>query len=317
MGFDPLSAGDASSDAAVASCVGLAPSCGPSGASECCDSRVVAGGSFLRGNDLGTDNAHTGTSDPATVSDFRLDTYEVTVGRFRSFVDAGMGTQGNPPLAGAGGRTLNGAASQGGWDPTWNASLAADTAALVAAVTCNSGSQSWSDIAGGPNDALPINCITWYEAFAFCVWDGGFLPTDAEWNYAAAGGSDQRAFAWSSPPSDLTIDCSHTNYYTGTVYCGGGAFGTVNRVGSDSPTGDGKYGQADLAGNVWEWTLDFFAGGYLNPCDDCANLTAAASNVLRGGGDTDMASSLRGAIRHAGTPAHRASDTGVRCARPL
>jgi formylglycine-generating enzyme required for sulfatase activity len=51
--------------------------------------------------------------------------------------------------------------------------------------------------------------MDWYEAYAFCIWDGGFLPTDAEWNYAAAGGAQQRAYPWSNPPTSLTIDPSY------------------------------------------------------------------------------------------------------------
>jgi formylglycine-generating enzyme required for sulfatase activity len=55
--------------------------------------------------------------------------------------------------------------------------------------------------------------------------------------------------------SSLAIDCSYANYdYGGTAYCLAYP-GAANRVGSESPKGDGKYGQADLAGNVWEWTL--------------------------------------------------------------
>src|SRR5262249_42064726 len=150
-------------------------------------------------------------SNPATVSDFRLDTYEVTLGRFRQFVNAGMGTQASPPANGAGARTLNGMANQGGWDPTWTANLPADVGQLGAAGDCTPPLNSWTDTPGA-NEVLPMNCITWYEAFAFCVWDGGFLPTEAERSYAAAGGNEQRAFPWSNPASSLTIDCSYANY---------------------------------------------------------------------------------------------------------
>ena len=110
---------------------------------------------------------------------------------------------------------------------------------------------------------------------AFCAWDGGFLPTEAEWNYAAAGGSEQRVYPWSNPASSLAIDCSYANYVDATGACVNPPNGAVNRVGSESPAGDSKWGQADLAGNVYEWTLDYFASLYGNPCNDCADLTPA------------------------------------------
>ena len=259
-------------------------------------------------------------TNPATVSDFRLDTYEVTVGRFPGFVNAGMGTQHTPPPTGAGARTLSGTANQGGWDSSWNAMLSSDASALMTALKCNPTHQyeTWTD-APGANENEPIVCVTWYEAMAFCAWDGGFLPTEAEWNYAAAGGSEQRAFPWSSPASSTTIDCSLANFAPNGVSC---VVAGMTDVGATSPLGDSLSGQADLGGNASEWTLDWYNKPYLLPCDDCANLTDSGSRVVRGGGFLDeTASDCRGALRSFVTVDPSASgdgryiDVGMRCAR--
>src|SRR5262249_23924094 len=93
------------------SCAGLPATCGPSGSESCCTSLLVPGGTFTRGNE---------TAWPATVSDFMLDRFEITVGRFRKFVEAGLGTRENPPAAGAGADPNNAAT---GWDPAWTQEL--------------------------------------------------------------------------------------------------------------------------------------------------------------------------------------------------
>jgi formylglycine-generating enzyme required for sulfatase activity len=311
IGFDPLVNGGGGDDVMLGdggpmvSCADLGSMCGPSGTSPCCESTIVAGGMFYRSFDVGTDNRYFDMTNPATLSDFRLDTYEITVGRFRQFVDAGMGTQASPPATGAGARMLNGLANEGGWDSSWTASLPADTAALVAAIKCMQPTyQTWTDAAGA-NEALPMNCITWFEAFAFCAWDGGFLPTEAEWNYAAAGGNEQRAYPWSTPASSLTLDCSYANYCL-----------AINRVGSESPKGDGMWGHADLAGNLWEWTLDWHQGPFRLPsCADCADLTPGLYRALKGGYFGSFDTNLRGAERHRLAPETRSVGNGARCAR--
>ena len=300
----------------AASCVGLPATCGPGGDDSCCNSPQVAGGSYSRGYDVAGDPNSGDMSAPATVSSFRLDKYEVTVGRFRAFVQAGRGTQAAAPPAGAG---RHARISGSGWDPGWNAMLVADAGALTAAVQCNATFQTWTG-APGANEARPMNCLTWYEAMAFCAWDGGYLPTEAEWNYAAAGGDQQRGYPWSSPPSSLIIDGSYASHLNGANNClGDGVTGCAVTdlvpVGT-KPAGEGRWGQSELAGNVAEWTLDWFSV-YPKPCSDCANLDVAAERVLRGGSFGVSTFYMRMRSRSPVSPTTRSSGTGVRCARAL
>jgi formylglycine-generating enzyme required for sulfatase activity len=159
----------------------------------------------------------------------------------------------------------------------------------------------------GPSN-LPVNCVSWYVAFAFCVWDGGRLPTEAEWNYTAAGGAEQRAFPWSAPASDVTIDAEHAVY--GDV--------AVAAVGSRARYDIGRFGQYDLAGNVREWTLDGgddlsrYTGS--NGCNDCADLSGG-SRVRRGGDFGADAARARSAFRSSALPDAAQVWVGVRCAR--
>ncbi len=284
----------------VPSCVGLAATCG--GTKDCCASNLVTGTAgavpFYRSND---------PSYPATVNDFKLDVYEVTVGRFRAFVDAGKGTQASPPAAGDGAHPK---VAGSGWDPSFNGNLTAATFALKAALKCNPSYPAWTDAPSG-NETKPMNCVTWFEAFAFCAWDGGRLPTEAEWNYAAAGGTEQRDY-----PGGTGIDSTKASYdCTGDGSVSGEcAFSDFLPVGSRSPQGDGKWGQAGLAGNVWEWSLDGYAP-YRTDCNNCANTQAASYRMIRGGSFYNSLSLLLSSSRNNFAPTIHSNDIGVRCAR--
>ena len=112
--------------------------------------------------------------------------------------------------------------------------------------------------AAGPSELLPINCVNWYEAFAFCAWDGGRLPTEAEWEYAARGGAREWKYPWGDEePIEGQVTESRRP--------------DLKPVGS-APSGSGGFGQRDLLGSVWEWTLDSAASDYPPTCGDCANL---------------------------------------------
>lgn len=298
--------------------------CGPGGTTNCCTSATVpgnaigaslAGATFYRSYDVAADTMFKDTNYPATVSDFRLDNYEVTVARFRAFVNAGYGTQAKPPMAGAGAHP---SISGSGWNAGWNTSLAPNTATLISNLKCNSTYRTWTDMAGA-NENLPINCIDWYTAMAFCIWDGGYLPTEVELNYAEAGGSEQRTYPWSSPATSVAIDCSYANYRVNNpsgTYCVNGTTGGLNRVGAASPKGDGKWGHSDLGGNVYEWALDWYTSPYpTSVCDDCAHLGPASYRVVRGGSFFYLAVDLRTALRNNYAPASGWDTVGMRCAR--
>jgi len=301
----------------------LPPSCADLNGNECrgedcCSSPLVTGGPFKRGR--GTETCDTCSSGCpagasscniketpehlASVHDFRLDKYEVTVGRFRKFVSTFTG----PPEEGAG---ANPWLENSGWQADWNSrpGVPHTVADIRREIVCGP-QQTWTDEPAA-TDARPINCVNWYQAFAFCVWDGGRLPTEAEWEFAAAGGAQNRLYPW----GDATPDANRAAFHL---------LGLLP-VGS-LRSGDGRFCQADLGGLSAEWLLDLyqvtaynnFASGV--SCDDCANLIAPGytNRVVRGGSWLSPAPDwLRVTQRDWEKPSHGSGliGTGIRCAR--
>jgi formylglycine-generating enzyme required for sulfatase activity len=248
------------------------------------------------------------------LSAYQLDEFEVTVGRFRAFADAYDDWRGSGnPESGSGAHPYT---PGSGWDkdPSWEVALPGSAAVLRVGLNCNATQQTWTDEPGF-NELKPINCVSWYEAFAFCVWDEGRLPTEAEWQYAAVGGAQGRQFAWGNTPLDESF-ASYACAFAGSRFPSCSA-DDIPEVGTH-PNGNGRFGQADLIGSVYEWTLDWFAPYPELMREDYAKTDMGTQRVLRGGAwnstaTEDMLATDR-SFRAA--PDQRSAVTGIRCARP-
>lgn len=305
------------------SCQGLAAVCGKGGNASCCSTLVVPGGSYPMGRSAnGTDRCPTGMhcyvcdqpEHTVTVSDYYLDEFEVTVGRFRKFVDK-YDQAGTKPKPGA---AAHPKIPGSGWKAEWDSKLPTTAKELKGRLKCETTYQTWRDKAGA-TEQHPINCMSWYIAFAFCAWDGGRLPTEAEWENAAAGGDENRLFPWGSDAPNNTraaYDCGYSDGVFGDT-C---VFSDIAKVGM-LPAGQGRWGHKDLGGNVFEWALDAFNDDWYlgegKTCTDCANMKVDSADVrsMRGAGFNSDITALRSADRVGNRAAQHFDYMGFRCAR--
>jgi sulfatase modifying factor 1 len=190
-----------------------------------------------------------------------------------------------------------------------------------------------------PGDRDPVLCVSWGDTQAYIAWlnrklrgpgsastDGGGpyrLPSEAEWEYAAAGGSQQREYPWGStdPGTDNRYAIYSCNYPTP-----GGICSTDDGITHIAPVGTatlgaGLWGQLDLAGDAWELVLDTYEPTYFDPCTDCT-VTASPfplGHALRGSpvGINSQISELEPTFRAFPAMGNNLNGQGVgfRCAR--
>jgi formylglycine-generating enzyme required for sulfatase activity len=269
----------------------------------------------------------------AVVATFVLDKYEVTVGRFREFVaayDEWHGVGKNPKTGAGAHPAIPGTGWEESWDqyPSgWLIDLPADSATVRSNLKCHAASQTWTDVPGA-NESYPINCVNWFDAFAFCIWDGGRLPTDAEWEYAAAGGDENRLYPWgAAEPAALGLV---KPYMADNWDLEASPRLEVGRA----QAGVGRWGHLDLAGGVAEWVFDVYRLNYKGnldkpmACDNCANTDLAHKSepsrgrTIRNGPWGAIEDFLRSASRAMNGPYLAYSERdgswwGFRCARAV
>ena len=212
-------------------------------------------------------------------------------------------------------------------------------------VNLNNHYQWWSWVPGanwqnpvGPGSSIkglddhPVIHVSWYDAVEFCKWEGKRLPTEAEWEWAARGGLKDKNYSWGNENIDKGKKKANTwNGSFPNSNSGEDGFKITAPAKSYSPN---NYGIYDIAGNVWEWTSDWYRHDYyskINTPDGIKNPQGPEDSldpneptvpkkVHRGGSflcNESYCSGYRVAFRMKTSPDSGLSHTGFRCVKDL
>jgi formylglycine-generating enzyme required for sulfatase activity len=160
----------------------------------------------------------------------------------------------------------------------------------------------YADFAPFNEKNRPVIGVSWFDADTYCNWVGGQLPSEAQWEYAARGPENLK-YPW----GEQDPDCNLANF-------GGweGCTGLTAPIGS-FPDGASWIGALDLAGNVYEWTVNwdysYSAEKQINPIGPAEGVR----KIMRGGCWTDFGTHLLAAQRIRFVPTDYADTVGFRC----
>jgi formylglycine-generating enzyme required for sulfatase activity len=151
-------------------------------------------------------------------------------------------------------------------------------------------------------DNCPVEQVSWHEAKSYCESHGKRLPTEAEWEYAARAGTTTKWY-WDD-------DEGNAGQY---AWYSGNSGNTTHPVGQKPPNAWGLY---DMAGNVWQWTSDWYGSYSSGEQQNPTGPSSGSSRVLRGGSWYDVPGVLRSAYRYGIDPGGRNDNLGFRCVDP-
>lgn len=249
----------------------------------------VQGGTFSMGSNSGEVNEK--PVHKVKVNEFYMGKYEITVGDFRKFIEA---------------TSYLTDAEKEGWSWVWTGDYDDPSAQIIQKTGVTWEYDEVGNRRSTKKDKYPVIHVSWNDANAYCKWltkqtgNTYRLPTEAEWEYAAAGGANHDEFNFSGSPELDAVGWFREN-----------SRDKIHVVGQKKANSLGIY---DMAGNVFEWCNDWFDPTYYSksPADNPKGPEVGKLKVVRGGSWVAFAKRCSNYSRNSGAPTRRNEIHGFR-----